>query len=783
MGIVRKKARRAAQWVVDAVMGNGLAQQEHEVAGAAEASAEVARLARQAAAEGCVLLRNDGTLPLTREKQIAVFGRCQYDWFFMGHGSGGDVHPPYRVNLVDGLRSHDACFDRVLAETYRAWCTSDEHAADHGWWGHWPTHLPEMPVTSELARAAAHASEVAVVVVGRTAGEDLDLPLAPGGYFLSDEEHMMLDAVTEAFSRTVVILNVGNAIDLSWLDSYGDRIGAVLVAWQGGMEAGNAVADVIYGDVNPSGRLACTIARRYEDHPSSATFGATKAVDYREGVFMGYRHFVTHAADAVLFSFGHGLSYTTFSVAPAGFAADADDGVTAEATVTNTGDRPGRNVIQLWCVPPAGTIEKPTRVLAGFAITRELAPGESQQVSIACTAKDIASYDETTHAFVLEAGRHRFEMSNVAVGEWRLEQSLAVEQCKAICQPSDQLRERILEGLPREIPRRDDTLGPQSLRDVANGRASIDEFIAQLNDDELEALTRGEGTMNSKLGVAGNAGAFGGVTQSLRDLDVPAAICADGPSGARLQRHASLLPCATALACSWDTDLVEKLYAATGTEVATAGVDVLLAPGMNLQRDPRCGRNFEYFSEDPLLTGRMATAVVRGLQCAGVSACPKHLACNNQERRRNTSDSRVSERALRELYLRGFEICVRAAKPDLVMTSYNLVNGVWAHYHYDLVTCVLRGEWGFEGVVITDWWMKPAKSPEFPELRDNAYRIRAGVDVLMPGSMSHVLPVRARPRHITRAELQQTARHVLNYLVGRIRASQVSASGGSFREG
>ena len=182
MGFVRKKARRAAQWVVDSVMGNGLAQRENDAVGTAETSAEVARLARQAAAEGCVLLRNDGTLPLTRETQVAVFGRCQYDWFFMGHGSGGDVHPPYRVNLIEGLRSHGVCFDRVLAETYRAWCTSDEHAADHGWWGHWPTHLPEMPVTTELAHAAAHASEVAIVVVGRTAGEDLDLPLAPGGY-------------------------------------------------------------------------------------------------------------------------------------------------------------------------------------------------------------------------------------------------------------------------------------------------------------------------------------------------------------------------------------------------------------------------------------------------------------------------------------------------------------------------------------------------------------------------------------------------------------------------
>ncbi len=772
MDFVRKKARQVAQWVVDSVMGNGLAQQEHEGADAGKTSAEVARLARQAAAEGCVLLKNDGTLPLARERKVAVFGRCQHDWFFMGHGSGGDVHPPYHINLMDGLRSHDACFDRVLAETYRAWCTSEAHAADHGWWGHWPTHLPEMPVTSELAHAAAHSSETAVVVIGRTAGEDLDLPLAPGGHYLSDDERALLDEVTKAFARTVVVLNVGNAIDLSWLDDYGDRISAVLIAWQGGMEAGNAVADVLYGDVNPSGRLACTIARRYEDYPSHMTFGAGKTVEYREGVFMGYRHFATHAPSAVRFPLGHGLSYTTFAAVPAEFTVNGDVEVRVVVTVTNTGSRPGREVVQLWCVPPTGTIEKPVRVLAGFGISQELAPDESQQVTVSCSVHDIASYDEATHAFVIEEGCYWFETNDVHAGDWHVTRRKVIEQCEAICQPSEQLRERILERLPREVPRRDDSLEPHDLHDVASGKTTIDEFIAQLDDDELEALSRGEGSMNSRFGVAGNAGAFGGVTQSLRAWGVPAAICADGPSGARLRRHASLLPCATALACTWDADLVERLYAATGVEVGSAGVDVLLAPGMNLQRDPRCGRNFEYFSEDPLLTGRMAAAVVRGLQSEGVSACPKHLACNNQERHRNTSDSRMSERALRELYLRGFQICVRESRPDLIMTSYNKVNGVWAHYHYDLVTSVLRGEWGFAGVVITDWWMKPAKSPEFPNLRDNAYRIRAGVDVLMPGSMSHVLPIRARPRHITRAELQQTARHVLSYLVGRMEASQ-----------
>ena len=252
-------------------------------------------------------------------------------------------------------------------------------------------------------------------------------------------------------------------------------------------------------------------------------------------------------------------------------------------------------------------------------------------------------------------------------------------------------------------------------------------------------------------------------------------ITTDGPSGIRLLATCSLLPSGTALASSWDTELVQDLYTEMGKEMMDKGTDILLAPGMNIHRNPLCGRNFEYFSEDPVLTGLMASAVVLGIQSSPVSACPKHFACNNQEFNRNYNNSIVSERALREIYLRGFEICVKKASPKNIMTSYNKINGVWSHYNYELCTTVLRDEWGYKGNVMTDWWMRYAPSPEFPNVQSNAYRVRAQVDVLMPGAKTAMsttaendgtlLETLGTPEGITLGELQRTAKNVLSYII------------------
>ena len=798
---LKRKAGMLFQRVVDSVMGNGLMQQENLGASGGGVTAQMSAAARRCAAESCVLLKNNGALPLQAEKTVAVFGRCQLDWFYVGYGSGGDVKAPYYVNLMDGLKNAGVAVDAPLAEEYANWCGSEEHKADHGWWGHWPMNYPEMPVSDALVKAAAQRCADAVVVIGRAAGEDRENTLTPGSYYLTEEETALLDAVTAAFEKVTVVLNIGSIMDFSWTERYGDRISSLLIAWQGGMESGNAVADVLTGKISPCGRLADTIARAYEDYPSSANFGGPKYNCYEEDIFVGYRYFTTFAQDKVLYPFGYGLSYTTFRREVVDF--DPEEGL-CRVQVTNTGAYPGRETVMLFCQAPQGKLGKASRVLVAFGKTGTLEPGAEETKELRFEAMALASYDDVgktgyKDAFVLEEGTYRFYVGEEPAGTMEVSMTRCLRQCESVCPVQEPfqrlaareengkitavrekvgigrkvLRKRILERLPEEVFCTGDK--GWKLADVKNGKVSLDAFIGQLSDEELEGLTRGEGRMGSSLGVGGNAGAFGGILPQLRDKGIPPVITADGPAGLRIHRHCALLPCGTALACTWDEELVQGLYALIGEEMREHGVDVALLPGMNLHRNPLCGRNFEYFSEDPLLTGKMAAAVVRGVQSQGGSCCPKHFACNNQETKRNTNDSRVSPRALREIYLRGFEICVKEGKPNTLMTSYNKINGVWSHYNYDLTTTILRGEWGFEGVVLTDWWMRKSASPEFPKLRDNAYRVRAQVDVLMPGSMGHLekgyrsdgtlLKTLGKPDGITRGELQRTAKTVLAFIL------------------
>ncbi len=765
----KKKAGQMIQRIIDSAMGNGLMQEETTADGERYVTPGIGKLIRQAGAESCVLLKNNGVLPLGREAEVAVFGRCQLDWFYVGYGSGGDVSAPYHVNLLEGLENAGVPINETVRQAYETWTRQEDNQADHGWWGHWPYSHPEMPLDEALVQAASKRTDTALIVLGRAAGEDRENTLTKGSYYLTDAERAMLDTVTGAFSKVVVLLNVGSIPDMSWAEEYGDRLSALLIVWQGGMESGNAAADVLTGAVSPCGKLSDTIARRYEDYSSSANFGGKAYNNYAEGIYVGYRHFDRHP-EHVLYPFGFGLSYTEFEIRPVRLARD-DAGVEAVVSVANTGKRPGKEIVQLWCHAPAGRLDKPLRVLAAFGKTGTLAPGECETLTLRCDDKCFASYDEDGSRFVLEAGEYRFTANEAALGSFRLDREVTVEQCIPLCKTSAELRNRILEHLPRAIS----AARSCTLDQVRTGEVSLEQFISSLTDQELEALTRGHGMMGSKLGVAGNAGAFGGVIESLRQKGVSPIITADGPAGLRLRKFCALLPCGTALACTWNTELVETMSAKVGEEMIHYGVDVQLAPGMNLHRNPLCGRNFEYFSEDPLLSGKMAAALVRGVQSRGKAACPKHFACNNQETKRNTNDSRVSERALRELYLRNFEIVVKEARPLTIMTSYNKVNGVWSHYNYDLVTTVLRGEWGFEGCVITDWWMRKARSPEFPRLRDNAYRVRAQVDVLMPGDMGHMakqyksdgtlLKTLEQPEGITRAELQRTAANVLRLVL------------------
>lgn len=669
---LKKRFGKIVQRIIDTAMGNGLMQEETAADDEKYVTPGIGELIRQAGAESCVLLKNNGVLPISRNMEVAVFGRCQLDWFYVGYGSGGDVHAPYHVNLIEGLRGAGIPVNADVLSAYETWTQQEENRADHGWWGHWPMNHPEMPLETALVRKAAQTSDAALVVIGRAAGEDRENTLTKGSYYLTDAERAMLDAVTAAFSSVIVLLNIGNIMDMGWAEDYADKISALMIVWKGGMESGNAVADVLTGAVNPSGRLSDTIARCYEDYPSSSNFGGKTYNDYAEGIYLGYRFFDRYP-EKVLYPFGFGLSYTSFSVSPVSVNR-TEAGSEAVVSVINTGSCPGKETILLWCRAPAGRLDKPVRVLAAFGKTKTLAPGEQETLTIRWDDKCCASYDEQSSRFVLEAGEYRFTANDVTMGSYTLDREITVEQCEPLCRTSAELRERILSHIPEAAHAAD--AGKHTLQEVRAGKITLDDFVASLSDEELEALSRGHGMMGSSLGVAGNAGAFGGVIESLREKGVEPIITSDGPAGLRLKKHAALIPCGTAIACTWNTVLAETLSAKIGEEMTHYGVDVQLAPGMNIHRNPLCGRNFEYFSEDPLLSGKMAAAMVRGVQLSGRYACPKHFACNNQETRRNTNDSRVSERALREIYLRNFEIAVKEAHPLTIMTSYNKINGV-----------------------------------------------------------------------------------------------------------
>ena len=776
-------------------LGGALSQDEEHHNPVKTVTAGMPELLRSVAAQGAVLLENK-VLPLAEGTKVSVFGRVQVDYFCTGYGSGGDVNFPYQISLLQGLRNCEALtVNEELALTYETFC--QENPIDHGIWGMWPRHYPEMPITRELVSQARANSQQAVIVIGRSSGEDRENVLAPGSYYLTEDEKTMLRLVTEQFPDAILLLNIGAVMDLSFLDEI--SLGALLLVWQGGMESGNAAADLLCGKVTPSGCLTDTIALHYEDYPSAGHFGDRNANEYQEDIYVGYRWFETFGKDKVRYPFGYGLSYTDFHR-----EIRKETPLEFHVTVTNTGAYAGKDTLLLYVQKPCGALGNPARELVAFEKTRLLSPGESQELTLTVSQDQLASFDDSgltghKNCYVLLPGTYRFYLGKSVrdadeISSFQEKTITVVQQLSEAAAPAKafpilalqerdgmaisvprraaprtaDLKARILENLPKEVFQTGDK--GYKLKDVKDGRISLDTFVAQLSLEDLEAISRGGYIMNNPLGAKGNAGVFGGVTESLRSKGIPPVTTTDGPSGIRLYDSCSLIPIGTALACTYDRALLEELFHHVGEEMREKGSDVLLAPGMNIHRNPLCGRNFEYFSEDPLVSGKIAAAVVRGVQSTGLSACPKHFACNNQEYNRHRNDSIVSQRALREIYIKGFEICVKEAAPKNIMTSYNKINGVWGHYHYDLVATILRGEWGYRGNVITDWWMRPSRSPEFPNLRDNAYRVRAQVDVLMPGGQQidllkkpdgTLLKTYGKPNGITLGEMQLCAKNVL----------------------
>lgn len=700
---------------------------------------------RQAAAEGIVLLKNeDNILPFTKEDKISVFGRPQLDYYRSGTGSGGAVNVEYAKNIIDGFKSSNLSINEELVTDYVNWIKDHPFDNGGGGWACEPWFQKDMDISVEYAKKQAETTNKAVYIIGRTAGEDKDNYNGAGSYLLTDEEKENLKNITEAFDDVCVILNVSNIVDVKWINNeeFKGHIKAALFVWQGGMEGGDAVVDVLSGKETPSGKMPDTVAFNLEDYPSFENFGNQFTNLYKEDIYVGYRYFETFAPDKVVYEFGYGLSYTTFNIETLSAKAD-NEKISLEIKVTNTGDRySGKEVVQVYCKAPQGKLGKPAKVLCGYEKTKCLNPGESQIIKIDVDEYSMASYDDsgvTGHksCYVLEAGDYEILVGNSvkkceSVFTYQLDDIVVVEQLSEVMCPDDDnltilkpgakkedgsyekvyipsqkptvdLGKRIEENLPKTMEITGDV--GITLQDVYAGKSSVEEFVAQLSVEELAQIVRGEGMSNPRV-TKGTASAFGGLSDSLFNYGIPAACTADGPSGLRMEAKATQLPIGTALSASWNPKLVRELYTMEGMELCRNEVDTLLGPGVNIHRHPLNGRNFEYYSEDPYLSGTMSVASTGGIKDGGAWGTIKHFALNGQEAHRFKIDAVCSERAIREIYLKSFEMAVKEKTVMTLMTSYNPINGHWAASNYDLCTTVLRGEWGYEGIVMTDWWAK-----------------------------------------------------------------------------
>ena len=652
-----------------------------------------AQASLEAARECNVLLVNQNkTLPLDADARIAYFGRCAKHYLYCGTGSGV-TRPPYVRNIPEELAKLGAVIDPEVEAFYDAF-EAEHPYEDHSWAP--PTSQLEAVPPEELVRRAASRNDVAVFQLHRISGEGRDIFPGRGEYELSPEEAAALKALRRHFAKLVVIANISSAVDFSGILTV--HPDALLAAWGCGMEGATAVAETLLGRVNPSGHLPDTIAKKLTDYPVHEVLSADNP--YTEDIYVGYRYFETFAPKKVLFPFGFGLSYTTFSVEKEAFGRNS-----AVVRVTNTGDRAGKCVVQCYAdiAPTDPDIKVAKRVLVAFTKTGELAPGQSEKRLLVWADREISRYDDAAHARVLDAGRYSFYIGQSIrdvkkCGSFTVKESTALE-----VSPQEPFTE------PRELP-----LIPKDGKgyaDLKAGTITVDELVARLSREDLERLFRAEG-MDSPKAAPGNAAVFGGVFPGAQELGIPLIACIDGPTGVRSEGNRKdtvypptvAYPTAIAVASSWNEENAELAFAECGRELRSFGFDILLAPGMNIHRYPLCGRNFEYYSEDPLLTGRMAAAMCRGLDQVGATGVIKHFLTNNHEFNRQGTGSIVSERALREIYARGYEIALCESPVRGVMTSYNRINGHWGSCNRPWIRGFLREELGFDGIVMTDWW-------------------------------------------------------------------------------
>ncbi len=753
--------------------------------------------AREAAAQGIVLLKNEDILPLERSKAIALFGAGAGKTVKGGIGSG-DVNNRETVSIYQGLT------DAGIHVTSKDWLTDYERRYAHAraaWkekiladakgmenpFDAYAANPFVMPTGRSIAADDMEGAAAAVYVISRISGEGKDRRREEGDYYLSAAEREDLLFLNGQNLPIVLILNVGAPIELTGILQEAQNIRAILHCSLPGQEGGHAVADVLFADVTPSGRLTTTWARHYADYPSAETFGYLNKNleydEYREGIYVGYRYFDSFDIQP-LFPFGYGLSYTDFSIATQGVRR-TETGFEVEVTVQNTGTMyAGREVVQVYAVLPQEGLAKELRRLIGFAKTKTLRPGETQQLSVVIDQKQLAGFSEQLHAWTIEqgvygiwVGSHLASLQPAAL--LSVKEQVILEETSAICpkkagfeelwapetrkrKAQEYLAQAKAQGVLQLdfVPQKEVRKEVQT--PVAKGYA-VEELIPLLYGKLSQ-----EGGM---LGAAGISvpGSAGETTGALAHYGKRALVMADGPAGLRLRQnyavdrktdtiygtgvlgslengfleeveahedadwyyqYCTAFPVGTALAQTWDTALMKRFGSAIAVEMEEFQIDLWLAPGMNIHRNPLCGRNFEYYSEDPFLSGMMAAAVTAGVQSnkrCGVTI--KHFACNNQEDNRMAVDARVSERALREIYLRGFEIAVKESAPAAIMSSYNCVNGVHTANSRDLCTTVARGEWGFEGIIMSDWNTTVPKDGSVPW-----QCVAAGNDIIMPGN-------------------------------------------------
>ena len=771
------------------------------------------QVAREAAAEGIVLLKNeDQILPLKAGSAVAIYGAGAGRTIKGGTGSG-DVNEREKVSIFQGMKnagyevtneewieSYDGIYEKARQDWKNDIVTRSGGNGEDvmNFFNTYSTTPFIMPTGDPIKKPAeGEKADTAIYVLSRVAGEGADRNAAAGDYYLKEDEHQMLADLCAYYKDVIVVVNAGGQVDLSFMDEF-ENIKALLVIVQPGMEGGNAFADVISGKVNPSGKLVDSWAYKYEDYPSAATFshnnGNVQKEFYEEGIYVGYRYFDTFGIP-VRYGFGYGLSYTTFSVDGCTVAKTENHGIKITADVKNTGNMAGKEVVQVYASLPGGGLEKEAHRLIAYAKTELLQPGQKQTVTLEVPAERLVSYDEKSAAWILEKGFYGILVGNSLenaelVGGMQLDESVALEKVKNLFAKKEELNELAQQdGKTSQREADQKTLAAEKHlpvvemkaadietkeivykknRELADEKAM--EFVNTLSVEELIDLAAGDPgkAQGGNLGAAGISvpGSAGETHRCAIEKGLASIVLADGPAGLRLMKYyhvnegkivpmpfefslegglfydgptdlpgeryyqyCTAIPVGTMLAQTWNTTLIQKVGAMIGKEMEYFGVTLWLAPGMNIHRNPLCGRNFEYYSEDPYVAGTMAAAMTDGVQSNyGCGTTIKHFACNNQEDNRMGSDSILSERAVRELYLKSFEIAVKESQPLSIMTSYNLINGVHAANNHDLCTDVARNEWGFQGAIMTDW-----TTTEVDESCTASGCMRAGNDLVMPG--------------------------------------------------